>query len=453
MKRVVVSTGLFLLAVLIIAGCGTSSSKTSTTSGGAMLMVAMGDATSDRIIAFGLTVNTMTLTGGSNPTVISTPTQLEFVRNAGTFQPLVTAQIAPGTYTGATFTVSNPMVVAVDPVSHLPVQLTAALSTSTVNVTFNTPLMISGSTAVEVDFDLDLANSVTISGTTATINPVFHVSTKIVRDQDNDDFRDVRGAVTGVSGTNFTIASRQMTQLLTFATDSNTQFQGISGLSQLTAGMIVEVNAQEQSDGTLLAKRVEVEEDSDDGMEVEGFITAETGTPATQFMLNNEFGSGPIAALLNLLGIGTSVTVNVSGTTTFSVSDRDEIDLSALSVAFDANDIGKAQRVEAGAMHQGSFSMSGLVLNADRVRLLQQSLGGTVSNASGSTPGTFTLTLASDSAFASLTGQTAITVQVLNSTTQNVTPANGATVRVRGLLFFNGSSKTYTLVASRINSQ
>jgi hypothetical protein len=450
MKRVVVFTGLFLLAVLIIAGCGTSSSKTSSTTGGSMLMVAMGDATSDRIIAFGLTVNTMTLTGGSNPTIVSTPTQLEFVRNAGTFQPLVTAQIAPATYTGATFTLSNPQVVAVDPVSHLPVQLTAALSTSTVSVTFNTPLMISGSAAVEVDFDLDLANSVTISGNTATINPVFHVSTKIVRDQDNDDFRDVRGAVTAVTAPNFTIASRQMTQLLTFATDSNTQFEGISGLSQLTAGMIVEVNAQEQSNGTLLAKRVEVEENSDDGMEVEGFITAETGSPATQFMLNNEFGSGPIAALLNLLGIGTSVTVNVSSTTTFSVSDSDDINSSGLSVAFDANDIGKAQRVEAGAMHQGSFSMSGLVLNADRVRLLQQSLAGTVSNANGST---FTLTTASDSAFASLTGQTTITVQVLNSTTPNVTPANGATVRVRGLLFFNGTSKTYTLVASSINSQ
>src|SRR5215472_3740368 len=149
MKRVAVSTVLFLLAVLIIAGCGTSSSKTSSTTGGGMLMVAMGDATSDRIIAFGLTVNTMTLTGGSNPTVVSTPTQIEFVRNAGTFQPLVQAHIAPGTYTGATFTLSNPMIVAVDPVSHLPVQLTAALSTSTVNVTFNTPLMISASTAVE----------------------------------------------------------------------------------------------------------------------------------------------------------------------------------------------------------------------------------------------------------------------------------------------------------------
>jgi hypothetical protein len=452
MKRIVVSAGLFLLGVLLIAGCGMSSSKTTSSSGSGMLMVAMGDATSDRIIAFALTVNSMTLTGGSNPTVISTPTQIEFVRNAGTFQPLVTAQLAPGTYTGATIMVSNPMIVAVDPVSHLPVQLTAALSTNTVNVTFNSPLMISGS-AVEADFDLDLANSVTISGTTATINPMFHVSTKIVRDQDNDDFRDVRGAVTSVSAPNFTIASRQMTQMLTFATDSNTQFDGISGLSQLTAGMIVEVDAQEQSNGTLLAKRVEVEENSADGMEVQGFVTSVTGTPATQFMLQNEFQAGPIAALLDLLGIGTSVTVNVSGTTTFSVSDSDQFNLSGLPVAFDANDIGKAQRVDAGAMHQAAFSMSGLVLSADHVRLRQQSLGGTVSNASGSTPGTFTLTMASDSAFALLSGQTTVTVQVLSSTSQNVMVSNGGTVRVRGLLFFNGSSKTYTLVASSINSQ
>jgi hypothetical protein len=452
MKRVVVSTGLILLAVLLIAGCGMSSSKTTANTGNGMLTVAMGDATSDRIIAFALTINSMTLTGGTNPTVISTPTQIEFVRNAGTFQPLVTAQLAPATYTGATIAVSNPMIVAVDPVSHLPVQLTAALSTSTVNVTFKSPLTISGS-AVEADFDLDLANSVTISGTTAIINPVFHVSTKIVRDQDNDDFRDVRGTVTSVSAPNFTIVSRQMTQMLTFATDSNTQFDGISGLSQLIAGMIIEVDAQEQSAGTLLAKRVEVDENSADGMEVEGFVTSETGTPATQFMLENEFQAGPIAALLDVLGIGTSVTVNVSSTTTFSVSDSDEFSLSGLPVAFDANDIGKAQRVEAGAMHQGAFSMSGLILMADHVRLRQQALGGTVSNASGSTPGTFTLTMASDSAFALLSGQTTVTVQVLNSTSQNATAANGGTVRVRGLLFFNGSAKTYTLVASSIESQ
>jgi Domain of unknown function (DUF5666) len=449
MRRPLLLTVATVPLILMVTGCGMNSSKTMQT--GSQLVVTMGDAPSDRIIAFALTVNSMTLTGGSNPTIISTPTEIEFVRNAGTFQPLVTAKIDAATYTGATIMVSNPQVVAIDTITHLPVQLTAALSTNTVNVTFASPLTIRSS-MVETAFDLDLANSVTISGNTATINPVFHVSTKIVRDQDNDEVRDVRGVVTNISAPNFTIASRQMDQMFTFATDSNTMFQGITGLSQLSAGMIVEVDAQMQSDGSFLAKRVEVDEDSDDGLELEGFITAVTGNPATQFMLNNEFGSGPIAALLNLLGIGSGVTVNVSSTTTFSVADNAEINPSGLSVSFDAGNIGKAQRVQAGAMHQASFQPSGFVLAADRVRLLQQSLGGTVSNLSGSTPGTFTLTMAADSAFTLLAGnQTTVTVQVLSTTREDTMVGNGASVRVRGLLFFNGSTQTYTLVASRIS--
>lgn len=449
MKRLAILTISSVLLILIFAGCGMNNSKT--TAGSSQLMVTMGDAPSDRVIAFALTINTMSLTGGSNPTVISTPTQIEFVRDAGTFQPLVTASIPSGTYTGATITVSNPQVVVIDTVSHLPLMLTAALSTTSVNVTFNQPLTVSAATA-EADFDLDLANSVTISGNTATINPVFHVSTKIVTDQDNDDFKDVRGVVTTVAAPTFMVASRQMDQIFTFTTDANTKFEGISGLSQLTAGMVVEVDAQMQSDGSLLAKRVDVDEDSDDSMEAEGFITAVTGTPATQFMLDNEFDSSPIAALLDLLGIGSGITVNVNSNTAFSVSDTDEINVSGLSVNFDANDIGKAQRVEASAMHQDSFQPSGMVLSADRVRLLQQSLDGTVSNLTG-TPGTFTLTVASDSAFALLTGQTTMTVQVLSGTQMDSPLANGNSVRVRGLLFFNGSTQAYTLVASHTSQQ
>jgi hypothetical protein len=449
MKRLVLLATSSVLLILVTAGCG-SNSTSNATPGNSQLMVTMGDAPSDRVIAFALTINTMTLTGGSNPSVITTPTQIEFVRNAGTFQPLVTASIPSGTYTGASLTVSNPVVVAIDSVSHLPVQLTAALSTTTVNVTFNNPLMVNAATA-ETDFDLDLANSVTISGNTATINPVFHVSTKIVHDQDNDGFKDVRGVVTTISSPNFMVASRQMDQIFSFSTDSNTKFEGITGLSQLSAGMIVEVDAQVQSGGTLLAKRVEVDEDSDDSVAAEGFIASVTGSPATSFMLSNDFASGPIAALLNLLGIGTGVTVNIGTNTTFSMSDGDEINESGLPVKFDANDLGKAQRVEVETMHQGGFQASGLVLTADRVRLLQQSLAGTVSNLSGST---LTLTLASDSAFALLTGQTAVTVQVSGNTQGNDTPiANGNSVRVRGLLFFDGTTQTYTLVTSHISQQ
>jgi hypothetical protein len=58
----------------------------------------------------------------------------------------------------------------------------------------------------------------------------------------------------------------------------------------------------------------------------------------------------------------------------------------------------------------------------------------------------FTLTVAPDSVFAMLAGQT--TVNVVASTGINTTLADGATIQVRGLLFF--FSGKYTLVASRV---
>jgi hypothetical protein len=459
MKNFVILTVSSVLAGLVVVGCGTNHVSTPTPTNPApnsgQLTVAVGDAPSDRIIAFALTVNTMTLTGGSNPTVISTPTTIEFVRNAGTFQPLVTAQVSPGTYSGATITVSNPQVVAIDTTTLLPVQLTASLSSTTVNVTFNQPLMIgstSGSSPVEADFDLDLANSVTISGSTATINPVFHVGTKLVQNQGNG-FQDIRGVVTAVTPPKFTVASAQLVQNLTFSTDSTTTFEGISGLSQLTVGMMVEIDAQLLSDGTLMAKRVEVDEMSADGLEVEGFTTSTTSltaSPVTQFKMIEEFDTSPIAAVLQSLGIGESITVNVNSTTNFSVSDNAVINMSGLSVSFDANDIGKAQRVEADAMHVAALQPSELVLTADRVRLLQQSLSGTVSNLNGSVPGTFTLTMAGDSAFALLSGRTTVNVDVLSNSSEDMPVANGDSVRVRGLLFFTRNTQSYTLVASSV---
>lgn len=76
---------------------------------------------------------------------------------------------------------------------------------------------------------------------------------------------------------------------------------------------------------------------------------------------------------------------------------------------------------------------------------------GAVSGITGTfSPGSsFTLTVGSTSAFASLTGTTTVTVQTQSGTeVKNVTVSNSASVGVRGLLFVNGS--TYTLVASRI---
>ncbi|HEY2389957.1 MAG TPA: hypothetical protein VGK22_02185, partial [Candidatus Angelobacter sp.] len=60
------------------------------------------------------------------------------------------------------------------------------------------------------------------------------------------------------------------------------------------------------------------------------------------------------------------------------------------------------------------------------------------------------LTLSPTSAFASLTGVTSVPVTIVNGTNLQVTPTAAATVRVRGLVFFNAG--TYTVIATRVDN-
>src|SRR5262245_24775523 len=78
--------------------------------------VNIGDAPSDRVISFEITVNSITLTKSDNSTVnlLSTPRRIEVTHLAGTSEPLVLTSIPQGSYTSATISVSAPEVVFID---------------------------------------------------------------------------------------------------------------------------------------------------------------------------------------------------------------------------------------------------------------------------------------------------------------------------------------------------
>src|SRR5262249_17302058 len=139
------------------------------------------DAVNDQIVKFELTVSSITLTGAngtpSTSNLLSGPAEVEFSHEAASFELLSLAHIPPGTYSGATMTVSNPEAVAI--IAGIPTKLTAPLSSATVNVTFSPNITI-GTSPAFLNFDLDLANSVTISGTNATVSPKFNVSVSTV---------------------------------------------------------------------------------------------------------------------------------------------------------------------------------------------------------------------------------------------------------------------------------
>jgi hypothetical protein len=452
---------LVLLAVAVSCGGGGSSTPPVTGTASSAVQVKMGDDPDDAVVAFEITVNSVVLTDKSGATVsaLSSPATLELTHLADTNEPLSFLNVKQDTYTQAAITVSNPEIVYLNSLGQA-VEKQLNLTT-TVTVNFNPALVVGLGTSV-VNLDLDLAHSVTINLTSGgiTLNPVFVVTTSAVppeseEDQENEDngqLQDVWGIVSASTANSFTINVGMSAQSLTFAVDSNTVFENIGGVSQLTAGMLVKVNAVTEPNGTLLAKRV-VEVEMDNASEADGMITAVTGNPATQLSLLDQDGVG-LGMTDKMLG-GT-LNVGVTPNTVFSIPE--DVDLTNLlfTPVFDANSVQAGQRVEADT-NLGVTPMTGGVvgtLSATNVELRRQAARGTVANynSTGSGQYTFTLNLPAYSYLTLLShgAVTAITV-VQQPTTQlrNLNAVtNGANVRVRGVLFWTGSG--FTMIASRI---
>jgi Domain of unknown function (DUF5666) len=260
---------------------------------------------------------------------------------------------------------------------------------------------------------------------------------------------DTTGTVTSVSGTSFTLSVGQNGTPLNFSTDANTEFDDGATLSTML-NTIVKVEGITMADGSLYAKEVEGEEDNN-GAEAEGVITAVTGNPATQLSLVAQDGMG---SGVTSTTIGSTLNVNVANAQ-YKV-DKGSVDTSGLSgglpsntFPFDPTSVHAGQAVEV----ESNTSASGNSVSAEKVKLKQQGLTGTVSGLTGSTsagPVTFTLTVASDSAFAVLSGQTTINVFWQPGTDlKNLSSVNNNDqVRVRGLVFFTGTG--VNMIARRI---
>lgn len=439
MKRVYLFTLLCVVFALLLTGCG-GGSHNQVSTGAGQLVLQTGDAVNDQIAKFELNISSITLTGVS-PTattanLLAKPAEVEFSHQAGTFEPLTLANLPPGTYNGATITVTGAEVVVLN--AGVPTKVQANISGGTVNVTFANITVTT--TPLFLNFDLDLAASVVLNGTpitSATITPKFNVTSAATppagnegnEDHDNGELDDVHGSVKSISAPNFTVSTK--TTDITFATDSNTRFKdGITQLSDLKVGDIVEVDGITKSDGTKLATKVE-RESSQNGEEVEGLVSA-LDNPLTKITVIHQQDS-----------TGTSnspvtVDIGVNSSTVFSVrSDK----LNITAPAFDATHIGKGQRIEA----DSSTNVTPLL--ATKVKLREQALIGTVAASPAPTASGFTITISPTSAFGTLSGATSVAVTFANGATLKTTPVAGATIRARGLVFFNAG--TYSMIAVR----
>jgi hypothetical protein len=438
MKRVYLFTLLCVVFALLLTGCG-GGSKSQVSTGAGQVVLQTGDAVNDQIAKLELNISSITLTGVS-PTattanLLAKPAEVEFSHEAGTFEPLTLANLPPGTYNGATITVTGAEVVVLN--AGVPAKVTASVSGSPVSVTFANITVTT--TPLFLNFDLDLAGSVVLNGTpitSATITPKFNVTSAATppaggegnEDHDNGEMDDVHGSVKSIAAPNFTVTTK--TTDITFATDANTRFKdGITQLSDLKVGDIVEVDGITKSDGTKLATKVE-REGNEAGEEAEGLISA-LDNPLTKITIVHQVDSSSTTPPL-------TVDIGVNASTVYSVrADK----LNIIAPAFDATHIGKGQRIEADA------SNSTAPITATKVKLREQALIGTVAASPAPTASGFTITISPTSAFGQLSGATSVAVTFAGGATQKTTPVAGATIRARGLVFFNAG--VYTMIAVR----
>jgi hypothetical protein len=434
MKRVLFVTlfSIVFALALTVAGCG-GGNNSQLQATGASTTVQFGDATNDQIAKFELTVSSITLTGANGTAntgnLLSAPVEFEFSHAAGALEPVSLSKVPAGTYSSATITWSDPEVVTVN--AGTPTKLTVSPTSGTANVTSNVTI---SDTANFLNFDMDLASSITINGTSATINPTFSMTaTNVPANANNEDDEDgdteVHGSLTGITAPQFTIQT-QAGASITFNTDANTRFKdGLTQLSDLKVGDIVEVRSTTQSDGTKLATRVEREENQG-GEETEGLIQT-LDSPLTTITIVHQLDSNKNASA------PTTVNITVNANTQYEI----HADKLTVTGTFDATHIAKGQRIEADADGQTN------PIVAHKVRLREQALIGTVSNATSTG---FTLAPSSTSAFGSLSGATSVAVTVDPNASVKTTPVNGGTVRVRGIVLFDGTN--YTMIASRVDN-
>lgn len=456
-------TLLTVVSALLWTGCGgmgngPGATMTPTPRGSTPAVVSITDSPSDRVVSFELTIDSITLiaTDGSSVVVSNSPHRLEVTHLSGSAEPLLLTSIPQGTYTAAKVVVSNPDVGFIDD-SGNEVEKKDVAASQTINIPLNPPLVVT-TVPVVLTIDFNAAGSIDINLATGTVtvnaeadahhDDVPGSSQQGGEDVDNGELDHVMGQVTGVSGAAFTVTDNVSGTTITFVTDGNTKFDDGATLAGLLNAM-VRVEAETQQDGQPLAKEVELL--NMNGSEAEGLVTATTGSPVTSFTIVVHDGSG-LGMADSMLG--STLTLNVNDQTQFRV-DAGNIQLGGLNLPdFNATSLSKGQRVEADAEnsvtedHASDQGGTGGAVNS--VKLEQQAITGTVSNASSSQ---FTLALADDSAFKLLTGAGTLTVLTQQNTeVKDITVSSGASVKVRGLLFFDPNSGSFTLVAGRISA-
>jgi len=462
---------LFALAVVsgvLLASCGGSMNSHMSPSNGVPMSLTIGDTPPNGVgvLFFEAMITGVSLqpSDAMKPAVsaLATPVEVEFGHLQTDTAFLSLANVAPDTYQSMTLTFGSATMTIVNH-SGAPMggcadnsvcELTPSFNPTTAAITSSPfPITISANSVVGIRLDFNVASSVQ---TDLSINPTVTIKNLTQRMQDEDDqemeeMDEVDGQVTTLGMNQFTLMNERSGQSFMINVDSSTVFEDFdrSGCTASPADFtcvktrqVLDVKLSGNGMGTMLATRVEFEEDAN-RQAIKGTITSVDS--ATQFHMV-VFNEEPAVSGVSE---GSVVAVTINPGATFQVG-REEIGeemgddggfgVSGLSFASGA-DLMAGQDVQ---IRPGSVSSSGgtTTIATDLVRLWPSQITGQVGSIDTSS-GTFTLTGLSPLFTGATPAVTTIKVVTLSGMdfmdfsgpASMGSLAVGDTVSVKGLLF------------------
>jgi Domain of unknown function (DUF4382) len=383
MKRLL---GIALSLALAVIGVGCSSSNNSSSpispsSQTAGVFVTGEDAPLASVVGFDVTINSITLNGGSSgssATLLSTPTTVDFARLLGLRSPLGFNSVPAGTYVSATFSLSSPVIsyVQMQP-SPVLTTMNATFSPTTnsstqtsVTVTFPTAMVVDSNGLAGLRMDFDIRQSVAVDGSgnvTGDVNPTIY-ATAVRAGDSSAQITDLTGGLVSVNAaaSSFVIQGPYGHQL-TIDVNRSTQFNSGWTINNLATPAIVGVQGQYQADGTLIASNVEVITTSQAFISGRVLAINPTSGPVQTITLFVGETSGDLVA-----DSDTIQTVNASSVTQYDVCFFDNLFTNAL---FNDSTVLVGQRIFIG----GSYSNS--VFTPQMISLRFQGVYGTMNGA------------------------------------------------------------------------
>jgi hypothetical protein len=367
------------LISLVWTGCGggsQTSSINSNASSKSQVFVTGEDAPVSSVVAFNITINSITLNSGSTTVaVLSTPTAVDFGRLVGLRSLLGFNTVTPGTYTSATFTFEPskpaPTVNYIDLTTTPPSVGTATgtLSSPTVTVSFpaGKSLVVgsNGLAGLHMDFDLrqslatDGSGNLVITSGQIAVTPTVDVMA-VSASEDLGEITEFTGNVVSVNAPANTFLMQGLYGFQkTIDVNSTTLYNGSNSLSSITANGIVSIEGTVQADGSILATSVDLI--TNDKAFISGRILAIAPGPKVTMFVGEE--------------LGTSATISPDTVYTVDLSQVSQYDICFIdnwftNELFNASSLVVGQRIFVGGTYQSN------ALTPDMVSLRRQGVVG-----------------------------------------------------------------------------